>query len=125
MKSKELKAGREAASKELIKSEVMTFRMPSDELERLYELAERMNVRVTVMVRDWVLERLASETGDAGQSIVIPDWEIKEIKERLAVVEQKLLYKNRKVNAVVRESPPDYPKGRTRKGSTKKRAKAK
>ncbi len=121
MKSKELKAGREAARRELIKSEVMTFRIPSDDLEKLYSLAEKMNVRVTVMVRDWVLERLAIESGDTDQKIVLPNWEIQEIKDRLAAVEQKLVYQK---NPVVRENSSAYSPGKTQK-STKKRAKQK
>ncbi len=121
MKSKELKTGREEARRELIKSEVMTFRIPSDELERLYSLAEKMNVRVTVMVRDWVLERLALESGDTDQKIVLPNWEIQEIKDRLAAVEQKLVYGK---NVAVREHSTTYSPNETKK-VTKKRAKSK
>lgn len=39
-----------------------TFRLPSTELEKLYYLADEMNVRVTVMIRDWILEGLNMET---------------------------------------------------------------
>jgi hypothetical protein len=99
MKSKELKSGREASRKELIKSEVMTFRLPSDEQDKLYLLAEKMNVRVTVMVRDWVLDRLASETRGSEKTLVHPDWEIQEIKDRLSAVEQKLTKLDRRAKA--------------------------
>ena len=121
MKSRELKAGREAARRELIKSEVMTFRIPSDDLENLYSLAEKLNVRVTVMVRDWVLERLTRETGETGQNIVIPNWEIQEIKNRLAAVEQKLVHE---MQPLVREPSTTYALNQPKK-STKKRAKSK
>ncbi len=119
MKSKELKGGREAARKELIKSEVMTFRIPSDELEKLYSLAEKLNVRVTVMVRDWVVERLTAELGEKNQAIALPNWEIQDIRNRLAVVEEKLIYKDKKINSRVREKSTEYKANSTQKARKK------
>lgn len=119
MKSKELKGGREAARKALIKSEVMTFRIPSDELEKLYSLAEKLNVRVTVMVRDWVVERLVAELGEKNQVIALPNWEIQEIRDRLAVVEEKLIYKDKKINSRVREQSTEYKANSTKKARKK------
>ncbi len=119
MKSKELKGGREAARKELIKSEVMTFRIPSDELEKLYSLAEKLNVRVTVMVRDWVVERLTAELGEKNQATALPNWEIQDIRNRLAVVEEKLIYKDKKINSRVREKSTEYKANSTQKARKK------
>ncbi|PZM84168.1 MAG: hypothetical protein DKT66_05875 [Candidatus Melainabacteria bacterium] len=118
MKSKELQGGRAAAKQELIKSEVMTFRLPSDELEKLYALAEKRNVRVTVMVRDWVIERLASESGGPSRKDLASTREIKEIHTRLAAIENELEIGKR---PVVRERTKAY--GTGQKKMSKKRTK--
>jgi hypothetical protein len=120
MKSKELKSGREAARKELIKSEVMTFRLPSDELEKLYDLADEMNVRVTVMIRDWILERLNTEKTKPNKRNVPPDLELSEVKRRLAIIEEVLFVPKRKSTQGVRESKSGYAASNRAKNKAKK-----
>ena len=120
MKSKELMSGREAARKELIKSEVMTFRLPSDELEKLYDLADEMNVRVTVMIRDWILERLNTEKKKPNKRNVPPDLELIEVKRRLAIIEEVLFVPKRKSTQGVREPKSGYAASNRAKNKAKK-----
>jgi predicted transcriptional regulator len=118
MKSKELQAGRDAAKQELIKSEVMTFRLPSDEQEKLYALAEKRNVRVTVMVRDWVIERLGIEISRPSRKNSISIRDIEEIQARLSVIESELELSSK---PIVRERASRYAAGQ--KKVPKKRTK--
>jgi len=50
-----------AARKNLIKSEILNFRMSEARIKQLYEVAEKKNVRVSSLLRDWISEKLDHE----------------------------------------------------------------
>lgn len=51
----------EAARENLIKSEVLNFRMSEAQIKQLYEVAAKKNVRISQLLRDWTTEKLNQE----------------------------------------------------------------
>ena len=55
------------ARAEVAKTEIVQFRLDPTNILRLYELAEKSKKPLGTMVRNWVLERMASEPTRGGQ----------------------------------------------------------
>jgi hypothetical protein len=60
------------AREEIAKTEVMRFRLDPKNILILCELAEKRHQHVGAMVREWVLERMETETAYAGKSTAPP-----------------------------------------------------
>jgi hypothetical protein len=61
MKDKRLDKLRSAARETLIKSELLNFRMPADRIRLIYAIAEKNNVNISTLLRDWINERIDQE----------------------------------------------------------------
>ena len=69
LKKREAKLFAKARS-EISKTGIMQFRLDPENIGVLYDIAARKRVRVSAMLRDWVLERLQSEQTPEGGSVM-------------------------------------------------------
>lgn len=61
MKSERLKKLQSEVRADLAKSEILNFRMPAEKIKQIYEIAERKNVRISTLLRDWITEKIHQE----------------------------------------------------------------
>lgn len=62
--AKRKKQSRDAAKAEIAKSEIMHFRLDPKSIQGIYAVAEKQRKNPGALVREWVLERLAAESGE-------------------------------------------------------------
>lgn len=61
MKSEKLKKLRSEVRANLIKSELLNFRMAPDRIQLIYEIADKQQVNISTLLRDWVNEKIEQE----------------------------------------------------------------
>ncbi len=61
MKSEKLKNLRSEVRANLIKSELLNFRMAPDSIQLIYEIADKKQVNISTLLRDWVNEKIEQE----------------------------------------------------------------
>lgn len=61
MKSEKLKNLRSEVRANLIKSELLNFRMAPDRIQLIYEIADKKQVNISTLLRDWVNEKIEQE----------------------------------------------------------------
>jgi hypothetical protein len=77
-----------SARAQLAKTEVMHFRLDADSIEKLYAMAGKKRKPVGALVREWVLERLQTESGEKSKSAMAVS--LIEVNQRLQAIEQHL-----------------------------------
>lgn len=89
---------RKAIREKLTKSELLNFRMPSDRIELLYEIAERKRVNISTLLRDWINEKIELET--TGNKLPTTEEQnvqhlselVEDLSQRLRVLEETVQY---------------------------------
>ncbi|HEY9871324.1 MAG TPA: hypothetical protein V6D08_19350 [Candidatus Obscuribacterales bacterium] len=77
------------ARAEVAKTEIVQFRLDADNISRLYEFATALRKPVGTLVREWVLERMASEQGGS-KSQPVTQQEFSKLADRVAEIEKKM-----------------------------------
>ncbi len=83
-----VKEFRAASRAELAKTEVVQFRMDTDDLQRLYRVCALNKKPVGTLVREWVLERTGRESTTTGAANGL-EQDIAEIKRQLKLMDDK------------------------------------
>lgn len=94
MKDKRLDKLRAAARETLIKSELLNFRMPADRIRLIYEIAEKKQVNISTLLRDWINARIDMETGkpSENQRVQYLSDAVDDLSERLRILEEQAEY---------------------------------
>lgn len=98
MKDPRLNKLRKAVREKLVKSELLNFRMPSDRIELLYEIAERKCVNISTLLRDWINEKIELETtgkklpNTEEQNVQHLSELVENLSQRLRVLEETVQY---------------------------------
>lgn len=98
MKDPRLNKLRKAIREKLTKSELLNFRMPSDRIELLYEIAERKSINISTLLRDWINEKIELET--TGNKLPTTEEQnvqhlselVEDLSQRLRVLEETVQY---------------------------------
>lgn len=99
MKDPRLNKLRKAVREKLTKSELLNFRMPSDRIKLLYEIAERKSVNISTLLRDWINEKIELETTGSKlptteeQNVQHLSTLVEHLSRRLRVLEETVQYK--------------------------------
>jgi hypothetical protein len=88
MKDKKVDKNRSAARESAIKSELLNFRMPANRIRLIYEIAEKNNVNISTLLRDWINERIDQES--QSDSKPPTDEQIQFLSEALDALSERL-----------------------------------
>lgn len=108
MKNEKLEKLRNSARSALVKSEMVSFRMPADRLALLYEIAEKNQTNVSLLLRDWANEKIDQDNSHRLEINAVGDnYEkqllemvnsltatVQKLSDRLTLMEQRVVPKS-------------------------------